>query len=178
MKYIFSLLFFFYFLYSNVHSQPEKSKCVLKPIDKCEWDRGNYALHSYLNDIGDWSVRGTPQENMKTYSTERKFDILSVISYSEGENEGEPWVMFGNLRDGSVFHFHASCDYTGFDCQGGGVITYSPNWTNLLANLNLKELKTMIKNLNTSSEFISFLKAKINQPCEVSKHLVTALGHL
>lgn len=36
-----------------------------------------------------------------------------------GENDGDDWISFGKLTNGSYFLYTGGCDYTGFDCQGG-----------------------------------------------------------
>jgi len=47
-------------------------------------------------------------------------DVESIIANSEGENDGQPWLMVGTLKDGRYFFLSAWCDYTGWDCQAGG----------------------------------------------------------
>ena len=150
---------------------------VIRPIENKVWNR-NYAYESYLNDEGSWQVRGTPQAGMKSYSTDRDFNIDKVISYTEGENEGEPWVMFGKLKDGSCFHFTASCDYTGFECQGGGVITYSKDWEDLLNNVSDRSLAKLVNKLNTSEEFIELLNKHLSNVKLVKKYLMKGLNKI
>ncbi|WOG30146.1 hypothetical protein [Endozoicomonas sp. 8E] len=147
---------------------------VIRTISPRRWL--NYAYRSYLSEDGDWQVRGTPQAGMVEYSTDREFEIKRVISYSEGERDEAPWVMFGELHDGSAFHFSASCDYTGFDCQGGGVITYAPNWVDLLNNLSPRALDYLIGNLNTSDEFIALLLKNKDCPEILKRLFIQALN--
>lgn len=42
--------------------------------------------------------------------------------YTLGEHDGASWILIDQLQSGLYFHFEASCDFTGFDCQGGGNI--------------------------------------------------------
>ncbi|WP_419832131.1 hypothetical protein [Endozoicomonas atrinae] len=106
----------------------------------------NYAYTSYINDVGSWQTRGTPQPGMTEYSTECK-DIDKVFSYQEGENDGDSWIMFGELKDGSVFHFSGSCDYTGFDCEGGGMMIVAPNWEDLFNHTIDVDLSNFVDNM-------------------------------
>lgn len=147
---------------------------VIRTISRNKWL--NYAYSSYLSEDGDWQVRGTPQAGMLEYSTDREFEIKKVISYSEGERDEAPWVMFGELHDGSVFHFIASCDFTGFDCQGNGVITYAPSWVDLLNNLSPRALNYLIRNLNTSDEFIALLLKNKDYPEILRRLFIQALN--
>lgn len=47
-------------------------------------------------------------------------DVAEVLGFREGENDGANWLMYGVLNDGRYFYLSAGCDYTGWDCQGGG----------------------------------------------------------
>lgn len=47
-------------------------------------------------------------------------DVKRIIASVEGENDGPPWVICGELNDGRFFALSAWCDYTGWDCQAGG----------------------------------------------------------
>lgn len=49
-----------------------------------------------------------------------------------GENDGDEWIACGQLKNGAYFHYQASCDYTGFDCQGGMRLWVSKSWKNIL----------------------------------------------
>lgn len=47
-------------------------------------------------------------------------DVATIHRWSEGENDGPPWLAVGELRDGRWFYLEASCDYTGWDCRASG----------------------------------------------------------
>lgn len=47
-------------------------------------------------------------------------DVARIIALSEGQNDGPPWVIAGELVDGRFFSIEAGCDYTGWDCQASG----------------------------------------------------------
>lgn len=56
-------------------------------------------------------------------------NIKRWIWSAPGENDGEPWDLLVELEPDSTYsgvrfaYYHAWCDYTGFDCQGGMDIT-------------------------------------------------------
>lgn len=50
-------------------------------------------------------------------------DVAKIIAYSEGENDGQNWLMLVKLNDGRFAFIDAGCDYTGWDCQAGGTAT-------------------------------------------------------
>lgn len=41
-------------------------------------------------------------------------DVKKVIKAVEGENDGDSWIMIGQLKDGRFFFLDAWCDYTGW----------------------------------------------------------------
>lgn len=45
-------------------------------------------------------------------------NIVEYLWVREGENDEEEWKAYGVLSNGNYFFYKASCDYTGFDCQG------------------------------------------------------------
>lgn len=47
-------------------------------------------------------------------------DVKVIHGYANGENDGDPWIMWGMLKDGRFFFIDAWCDYTGWGCQEGG----------------------------------------------------------
>lgn len=49
-----------------------------------------------------------------------------------GENDGDSWYSCGQLTNGNYFFYSASCDYTGFDCQGGMNLWVSSSWETLV----------------------------------------------
>jgi len=51
-----------------------------------------------------------------TFSRE---DVAVIKGQVAGENDGEEWCVWGQLKDGRWFVAAGSCDYTGWDCQAG-----------------------------------------------------------
>lgn len=58
-------------------------------------------------------------------------DIKTLVGYAEGENDGPNWLALGELWDGRWFFLSAGCDYTGWDCQAGGVVTVALSYDGL-----------------------------------------------
>jgi hypothetical protein len=52
-------------------------------------------------------------------------DYKKIFFIHYGENDEYPWVYLAEHNKGYYVYFFAACDYTGFDCQGGGDIIYS-----------------------------------------------------
>jgi hypothetical protein len=49
-----------------------------------------------------------------------------------GERDERPWISCGQLTNGAYFFYTGSCDYTGFDCQGGMRLWLSTSWNNIV----------------------------------------------
>ena len=47
-------------------------------------------------------------------------DVKYIVAFSEGYNDGDPWVIVVELNDRMFGYVDAWCDYTGWDCQAGG----------------------------------------------------------
>lgn len=47
-------------------------------------------------------------------------DIATIAGAIEGENDGDDWIIWGQLKRGDWFFLKAGCDYTGWDCQASG----------------------------------------------------------
>lgn len=101
----------------------------LKPFNaEIDWENFLYPINSCLKNVGKWTIKahGTVRKIMKK-------DLLDVSKLAkvyfaqEGENDEESWIFIAHHSDGIYVYFTASCDYTGFDCQGGGEVYYSTN---------------------------------------------------
>ena len=93
-------------------------KCDVKCGDKCYIHRQE----------GSWTFQPLIDED--------KTDVLEsdMVDYKQfekvyyarpGANDEENWTFLVKHQNGYYVYFDAGCDYTGFDCQGGGTITYS-----------------------------------------------------
>jgi hypothetical protein len=58
-------------------------------------------------------------------------EIAEVYYFRNGTNDEESWVVIGRLKNGLYFYFESSCDYTGFDCQGGAEAILAYEWASL-----------------------------------------------
>jgi hypothetical protein len=98
----------------------------------------SYAVDSYHDEMGSWKVQGIVLPGMKEYEIrERKLieaTVSQVFFYNEGEKDGNSWIIVGKMINGDYFSFEASCDFTGFSCQGGGELVFAPSSESLRAH--------------------------------------------
>ncbi len=47
-------------------------------------------------------------------------EVARIIAASEGENDGNNWLIVTQQNDGRFAFVSAGCDYTGWDCRAGG----------------------------------------------------------
>ena len=93
----------------------------------------NYKCHSENNECHayDMDMPHIDYENYKPIPPHKLLNIDSwdkIYYYQEGENEFQEWIIIFKNNNKYVY-FKASCDYTGFDCQGGGDVSFSNNKT-------------------------------------------------
>jgi hypothetical protein len=62
--------------------------------------------------------RGIPGEE-KCSPGDFPNNIVEYYWIHEGQNDEEPWMCLCKISNGCFVFYSASCDYTGFDCQGG-----------------------------------------------------------
>lgn len=60
-------------------------------------------------------------------------DVQRIVWMDEGQNDGDPWLALGELKDGRWFFLSAWCDYTGWDCQAGGSASVAKTFDDILA---------------------------------------------
>jgi len=68
-------------------------------------------------------------------------DVDHAVFAVEGENDGPSWIAVGKLNDGRWFSIDASCCYTGWDCQGGGIIEVADSFDSVMASAVSKDMK-------------------------------------
>lgn len=104
-------------------------------------DNFNYPINCLYDNEGDWSI------NNKDYNKINIIDINieEIYFYQNGENDEMQWIIIGKSSDYFIY-FTAGCDYTGFDCQGGGELCYSKEWS-ILWNMYISDCdrKLMLK---------------------------------
>lgn len=88
-------------------------------------DEFEYPFESFSDDIGDWTYFNIDNINDRGSFELKTSNIDLVWLFDPGEQDGEDWRMVAKTKDGYYFCFEASCDYTGFDCQGGGTVSWS-----------------------------------------------------
>jgi len=112
-------------------------------------DEYNYPISSLFNNEGYWSINHVDinKDDIVNYHLmiTKLYFINNVYYYQYGENDGNDWILIGKIDDFYIV-FEASCDYTGFDCQGGGEFNYSKNWKNLWNKYTSDIIRKMMLN--------------------------------
>lgn len=103
----------------------------LEPVDfdAIDWSEFDYPIHAFHLSYGAWTMQpvpGEPEPDAATRDQLLDYEQFDVAYFARvGENDGEHWTFLVRHTNGYYVYFDASCDYTGFDCQGGGSIVYS-----------------------------------------------------
>lgn len=95
---------------------------------KLKWSDFAYPIKSYHDGDGHWS---TYSDLSGVGGKIDPFDqqMVDEVYFSQkGQNDEEEWVLIFKRKDGIYVYFRAHCDYTGFDCQGGGTVAYANYW--------------------------------------------------
>lgn len=106
---------------------------------KPDFEGFEYPIQSFLERVGNWRVEkvlnptGTLARCLASEASDApaptellNHDLFEkVIFAQEGENDGDSWIIVALHQNGYYILFDASCDYTGFDCQGGGLLLYT-----------------------------------------------------
>lgn len=61
--------------------------------------------------------------------------VVEIYASANGEHGGDEWIAVGKWDEGQYFVMAASCDYTGWYCQAGGMIEFFGSLVAALANL-------------------------------------------
>lgn len=59
-------------------------------------------------------------------------DVKEIIALVNGENDGFEWVGIFLLNNGLYVAAFGSCDYTGWDCQGGSTLFFASSLENAI----------------------------------------------
>lgn len=62
------------------------------------------------------AVPGDPITPLTPFSRE---DVQEILHISEGENDGQSWIIVVHLSDNRFAFLEGSCDYTGWGCRSG-----------------------------------------------------------
>lgn len=94
-----------------------------------DWSEFDYPINAFYQGHGAWTmepVPGEPEADPVERDNLLDYEQFDVVYYARiGENDGEHWTFAVRHTNGYYVYFDAGCDYTGFDCQGGGSIVYS-----------------------------------------------------
>lgn len=82
--------------------------------------------------------------------------------YKEGKNDWKPWLLLCQLDNDKYAYFRASCDYTGFDCQGGMDLYISESKDTLIQ---------MAMNEEDRKEYNKFMKKQKNNKNKIYKNI-------
>lgn len=93
------------------------------------WKWFEYPMRSCESGDGYWVIRiGDPNLDVDVLLNRDTLKESKVYFSQVGRNDGEDWIFIIKRPDGIYVYFRASCDYTGFDCRGGGIISYARDW--------------------------------------------------
>lgn len=83
-------------------------------LESYDW---NYIFREFMNPTA--IIRAPKYLSTEAFQIS---DVRKVIGLVEGEGDGPDWVGVFELADGRFATITAGCDYTGWDCQSGGVV--------------------------------------------------------
>ena len=61
-------------------------------------------------------------------------NISEYYWINDGKNDEHPWYVLGRLNNGAYFYFIASCNFSGFECEGQMALYLAPNLQTLYDN--------------------------------------------
>ncbi len=79
----------------------------------------------------DYDLEACVKHNINSFSLN---DISHIIGCIEGENDGAAWHWIVLLKDNTFAYITGGCDYTGWDCQSGGSISFGKNIKEVLSS--------------------------------------------
>ena len=126
---------------------------ITVPINWSEFDYPISSFTGYPNypsyaggdksyQVGLWSYGPVLGEDETTHSEKDmlNYNLFEKVYLAKpGHNDEEPWIFLIKHQNGYYIYFNASCDFTGFDCQGGGEIKYSKDGKQMW-NFGLNEI--------------------------------------
>lgn len=120
-----------------------------------DMDEFIYPIRSLLENEGEWDINSIPLVKEPSDEQKMKISDLYLIDkayfYQYGEHDEQSWLLIGKVNDiyGKVnnlyYSLEASCDYTGFGCQGGGSLHYYDDWKTLWNHLEDSTRRLMLK---------------------------------
>lgn len=89
-----------------------------------------YFMDSFLAGDEYWDVNNShdiTEADRELFRTLMNSKFDEIYFMQRGEPDGDAWLLLAKIHD-TYICFEASCDYTGFDCRGGGTFGYSIDW--------------------------------------------------
>jgi hypothetical protein len=65
--------------------------------------------------------------------------IKRVIASSEGDNDGDDWIILAEMDNGRFAFASAGCCYTGWECHASGYVEYYTTYEEAVHPLNLTD---------------------------------------
>lgn len=88
---------------------------MLAEIDDYDWAEVFGEAYSCSKEID--SLDGTSCDDFT------REDVVEIIAIQDGQNDGDEWLGVFKLKDGRFLAATGWCDYTGWDCQSGTLLT-------------------------------------------------------
>lgn len=93
------------------------------------WKKFEYPLRSCETNEGHWEIqKGEPEMDVQALLDRDTLKKSKVYFNQVGQCDEEAWIFIIKRPDDIYMYFNASCDYTGFDCRGGGIVRYARSW--------------------------------------------------
>ena len=90
-----------------------------------------YPIEAFKRGEGSWDINNNiTYENFESACSILHSKYLSIYYLQQGDNDGSSWVILAKT-DEYYISFDASCDFTGFSCNGGGSFCYYKDWKTL-----------------------------------------------
>lgn len=108
-------------------TMPNESSLKTKSGRMFDWDIFAYPKSACEEDEGCWSIHTDckPVLRIRNVLDFNQLEQSQIFFFQRGQNDEEAWIFIAKRKDGLYIYFNASCDYTGFDCRGGGVLMYT-----------------------------------------------------
>ena len=131
------------------------------PPQQYNWAEFEYPIASFLGEDGSWTLSATFGKNYPVPNKEMLLDnqqFEKVYHFKEGHNDDDAWEFIVKHKNGFYIMFDASCDYTGFDCRGGGMIIYDDDPKSFYNFGLTEEFRNCLKHIHTSQGLVGNYK--------------------
>ncbi len=115
-----------------------------------------YPIDSLMGGEGSWDINNIVEYTDDVLERAKGiFDELSnakIYYLQDGSNDQQSWIIVGKIND-LYFCFEAHCDYTGFDCNGGGSFSWNSNWCDQWNKYMTKNVRSIMLSINLIKPF-------------------------